>query len=296
METVGFIGLGIMGKPMAKHLVDAGITVYGYDVVPANNDAAAQSGVRIASSPAELAAGCAVIIQMLPTVAICVSSALGENGIARNAKPGTLVLDMSSLSPAAAQEIHAGLAEKDIHMMDCPVSGGEPKAVDGTLAVMCGGSEEDFARALPVLRPMSSSVLRVGGIGAGNVAKLANQIMVGVNIAAMCEAFTLAAKAGVDPALVFEAVRGGLAGSMVLEAKGPMVLDRNYEPGARMEIHIKDFVNVLDTAHALSSPTPLTALVMEMMQSLKANGMGNIDHGGVIRFYEMAANVAVKRG
>ena len=296
METIGFIGLGIMGRPMSKHLVAAGLTVIGYDVMPENLKKAAAYGVKAADSVADLAKQCSIIINMLPTPAICINTALGSGGIAENAPKGTLVLDMSSLSPMTAKEINAGLEPAGISFMDAPVSGGEPKAIDATLSIMVGGKQADYDRALPILNVMSSSVIRVGDVGAGCIAKLANQIMVGVNIAAMGEALTLAARAGVDPGLVFEAVRGGLAGSTVLEAKGPMVLERNYEPGARMEIHIKDFVNVLDTAHAVSSPTPLTASVMEMMQSLKANGMGQIDHGGIIRFYEMAANVEVKRG
>lgn len=293
METIGFIGLGIMGRPMSANLVKGGFKVIGYDVVPRNCRDAAERGVQIAASAAELVPQCSTIIQMLPTPAICVESAVE---VGKHAKPGTLVLDMSSLSPMTAREIQGMLAEKDIQMMDAPVSGGEPKAIDATLAIMAGGSKEDYDRALPVFKPMSASTILVGNVGAGCIAKLANQIMVGVNIAAMGEAFTLAAKAGVDPGLVFEAVRNGLAGSAVLNQKGPMILERNYTPGARMEIHIKDFVNVLDTAHSLSSPTPLAASVMEMMQALKANGMGQIDHGGVVRFYEMIAGVEVKKG
>ena len=293
METIGFIGLGIMGRPMAANLVKGGFTVVGYDVVPENCRDAAGRGVAVAESVEALAAKCSIIIQMLPTPAICVESAVE---IGKYAKPGTLVLDMSSFSPMTAQQIHDLLAERGVHMMDAPVSGGEPKAVDATLAIMAGGSREDYDRALPVFKCMSSSTILVGKVGAGCIAKLANQIMVGVNIAAMGEAFTLAAKAGVDPGLVFEAVRNGLAGSTVLNQKGPMILERNYNPGARMEIHIKDFVNVLDTAHSISSPVPLTASVMEMMQSLKANGMGQIDHGGVVRFYELIAGVEVKKG
>jgi 2-hydroxy-3-oxopropionate reductase len=293
METVGFIGLGIMGRPMAANLVKGGFTVIGFDVMPQNCRDAEGRGVKIAASAAELASQCSIIIQMLPTPAICLESAAE---IGKHAKPGTLVLDMSSLSPMTAQQIQSLLSEKGIQMMDAPVSGGEPKAIDATLAIMAGGSQEDYDRALPVFKPMSASTILVGKVGAGCIAKLANQIMVGVNIAAMGEAFTLAAKAGVDPGLVFEAVKNGLAGSTVLNQKGPMILERNYTPGARMEIHIKDFVNVLDTAHSMSSPVPLTASVMEMMQSLKANGMGQIDHGGVVRFYELIAGVEVKKG
>jgi len=296
MELIGFIGLGIMGRPMAKNLVKAGFSVIGFDVVQANLDDAAQGGIVPAKSVVEVARQASIIIHMLPTPAICISTALGPDGVGAHAKPGTLVIDMSSISAMTAQEIHKGLVEKGIRMIDAPVSGGDLKAIDGTLAIMVGGSMEDFTRALPVLEAMSSSVLRIGDIGAGCIAKLANQVMVGGNIAAMGEAFTLAAKAGVDPGLVFDAVRGGLAGSTVLEQKGPKVLSRDYEPGARMEIHIKDFVNVLETAHGLSCPTPLTALVMEMMQSIRANGEGHIDHGAVVRFYERAANIEVKRG
>lgn len=296
MEKIGFIGLGIMGCPMAKNLVKAGFAVIGNDIIADNLSKAAKDGVTPAGSIAEVASHCDVIIHMLPTPAICLNVALGTGGVAEHAKPGTLVLEMSSLSPMTAKEIHQGLAVRGVAMMDAPVSGGEPKALDGTLSVMLGGARADYERALPVLEAMSSSTILVGDVGAGCIAKLANQIMVGVNIAAMGEALTMAAKAGVDPGLVFDAVRGGLAGSTVLEAKGPMVLARDYEPGARMEIHIKDLVNILDTAHNICAPTPLAALVMEMMQSLKANGMGNIDHGGVIRFYEMMAGVEVRRG
>ncbi len=296
METIGFIGLGVMGRPMAKNLVKAGFTVIGYSPSAASREAAAKGGVIPAASVAELAPRCGVIIHMLPTPAVCLAVALGPGGVGENAKPGTLVLDMSSLSPMTAREIHKGLAAKGIAMMDAPVSGGEPKAIDGTLAVMLGGSKSDYERALPALNAMAASSILVGDVGAGSVAKLANQIIVAVNIAAVGEALTLAAKAGADPGLVFDAIRGGLAGSAVLEAKGAMMLARDYTPGARMEIHIKDLANVIETAHGAGSPVPLAAQVMEMMQALKANGMGQIDHGGLIRFFELLAKVEVKRG
>ncbi|MGL4209026.1 MAG: NAD-binding protein, partial [Candidatus Adiutrix sp.] len=206
------------------------------------------------------------------------------------------VIEMSSLAPTTAQEIAAGLSRRHINFMDAPVSGGEPKAIDGTLAIMAGGLASDFERAKAIFAPMAKAVTHVGAVGAGCVAKLANQIMVAANLAGVAEAFTLAAKAGVDPALVFEATKGGLAGSAVLEAKAPMMLDRNYTPGARLEIHIKDLINVLETAHALGAPTPLTAQIMEMMQTLKAHGLGDIDHSGLVRYFEMLAQVQVKRG
>ena len=296
METIGFIGLGIMGRPMSANLVKAGFKVIGYEVVPDNAAKAAKGGVTLAGSVAEVAAQCPIIICMLPTPAICLDVALGKGGIAEHAKPGTLVLEMSSLSPMTIKGMHKGLAAKGIALVDAPVSGGEPKAIDGTLAVMVGGSQADFDRGLPVMQAMSASALRVGEIGAGCITKLANQIIVGVNIAGMCEGLALAAKAGVDPALVFEAIRGGLAGSAVMEAKAPMVLDRNYTPGGRIDIHVKDLVNVLNTAHSVAAPIPLATMVMEMMQTLRANGMGELDHGSLIRFYELVGNVEVKRG
>lgn len=296
MTTVGIIGLGIMGRPMAKNLVAGGFSVVGTDINPKFIDQAAQFGVVGAPTVAALAQQCDIIIALLPTPAASLEVSLGAAGIGTHARPGTLVLEMSSLSPVTAKEIHAGLHARSIAMMDAPVSGGEPKAIDGTLAIMAGGATQDFERARPVFAAMGTTITHVGEVGAGCMAKLANQIMVAVNIAGVAEALTLAAKAGVDPALVFEAVRHGFAASAVLDAKGPMMLDRNYTPGARMEIHSKDLANVLETAHTLAAPVPLTAQIMEMMQSLKANGLGQIDHSGLVRHFEMLAGVEVKRG
>ena len=295
MERIGFIGLGIMGRPMAANLVKAGFSVTGFDILPENLRKAEKAGVLPAKSVAEAAAA-PIVIQMLPTPAICLNAALGPGGVAENAASGALVLEMSSLSAVTAREMHAGLAPKGIRMLDAPVSGGDVKAIDGSLAIMVGGAQADYDQALPVFKAMSASVVRVGEIGAGSIAKLANQIIVGANIAAMGEAFALAAKAGVDPGLVFKAISGGLAGSAVMEIKGRKILKRDYEPGARMDIHIKDYINVMDTAHGLNAPVPMSALVMEMMQSIRAHGQGDIDHGAVVRFYELIANVEVKAG
>lgn len=295
MTTVGIIGLGIMGRPMAKNLVTCGFSVLGTDLNPEFIAQSEPFGVVGAPTVAALAPQCDIIITLLPTPAASFAVALGQEGIAFHARPGTLVLEMSSLSPVTAKEIHAGLLAHSIAMMDAPVSGGEPKAIDGTLAIMAGGTKQNFERAKPVFAAMATTITHVGEVGAGCMAKLANQIMVAVNIAGVAEALTLAAKAGVDPALVFDAVRHGFAGSAVLDAKGPMMLDRNYTPGARLEIHIKDLVNVLETAHALAAPVPLTAQIMEMMQSLKAKGLGQIDHSGLVRYFEMLAGVEVKR-
>jgi len=205
------------------------------------------------------------------------------------------VIDMSSISPQVSREIAASLSQKGIHMIDAPVSGGEPKAIDGTLSIMAGGSQADFDEVLPIFKAMGSSAVLTGANGAGSVTKLANQIIVQLNIAAVSEALVLATKAGVDPELVFNAIRGGLAGSAVMEAKAPMMLDRNFKPGGTLRINIKDIGNVLETSHELGVPLPLTASVMEILQSLKADAMLEMDHSAIVRYYEKLANVEVAR-
>ena len=212
------------------------------------------------------------------------------------ARPGSIVVDMSSIAPLASQEISARLAEKGVTLLDAPVSGGEPKAIEGTLAIMVGGPEPAFEAVKDILAKMGASVTRVGEIGSGNVTKLANQIIVALNIAAVSEAMVLATKAGVDPEKVFEAIRKGLAGSTVLEAKMPLVLARNFKPGFRIELHIKDLMNALDTAHNLGVPLPLSAQVLEFLQALRTDGHAKDDHGGLVQFYEKLAGVEVRRG
>ncbi|SBV95872.1 tartronate semialdehyde reductase [uncultured delta proteobacterium] len=292
---VGFIGLGIMGKPMVKNLLKAGIGVLCFDLNKAAVDECVKAGAKAAASIAEVAQKNTFIITMLPNSPQVSAVALGKDGIADNAKAGTLVVDMSSIAPLAAREIHDGLKAKGIRMLDAPVSGGEPKAIDGTLSVMIGGAQKDFDEALPVLKHMAGSVVRVGEIGAGNIAKLANQIVVAVNIAGLAEAMTLSAKAGVDPELVYQAIRGGLAGSTVMDAKAPMMLDRNIKPGFKINLHIKDLGNVMDTGHGVGVPLPLSAAVMEMMQALKVEDMGDADHSALVRYYEKMSNCQVKR-
>ncbi len=292
---IGFIGLGIMGKPMSKNLLKAGYSVLCYDRTKAAVDEVVSAGGKAAASVAEVSKACSIIITMLPNSPQVADVALGKDGIADNAKSGTLLVDMSSIAPLAARDIHDGLKKKGIRMLDAPVSGGEPKAIDGTLSVMIGGAQADFDEALPVLQKMAGSVVRVGDIGAGNIAKLANQIVVAVNIAALAEAMTLAAKAGADPELVYQAIRGGLAGSTVMDAKAPMMLDRNIKPGFKINLHIKDLGNIMDTGHGVGVPLPLSSAVMEMMQALKVDGMGDADHSALVRYYEKISNSEVKR-
>lgn len=295
MKTIGFIGLGIMGKPMAKNLIKAGYDLVVYNRPADATAALAECGAKVANSPAEVAAQVDMVITMLPNSPHVKEVALGENGIAEGARAGLLYVDMSSIDPLVAREVSAGIAAKGVVMLDAPVSGGEPKAIDGTLSVMVGGPKDAFDKAEPVLKSMAASVVHTGDIGAGNVTKLANQVIVALNIAAMSEALVLATKTGVEPELVYKAIRGGLAGSTVLDAKAPMVLDRNFKPGFRIELHIKDLQNALDTSHAVGVPLPLTAAVMEIMQAMRVDGKAGDDHGGLIQYYEKMAGITVKR-
>lgn len=292
---VGFIGLGIMGKSMSKNILKAGYEI----VISSHNSAVVDELVALGalkvSSPKEMAELCDVVITMLPNSSEVKAVVLGEKGVIEGAKPGSVLIDMSSISPLASREIHDALKQKGIDMLDAPVSGGEPKAIDGTLSVMVGGDKTIFDKHAAMLKAMAGSVVYTGDIGAGNITKLANQIIVAVNIAAMSEALTLATKAGVNPDLVFQAIRGGLAGSTVLEAKAPMVMDRNFKPGFRIDLHIKDLANALDTSHGIGAQLPLTASVMEMMHALRVDGLGQADHSALACYYEKLAQVEISR-
>jgi 2-hydroxy-3-oxopropionate reductase len=294
MKKIGFIGLGIMGRPMALNLVKAGYELTVYDVAPERMEDLIKAGARRGASCSGVAAKSEVVITMLPNSPHVRQAVLGPGGVLEGAGPGMILVDMSSIAPLASREIAVKLAEKGIPMLDAPVSGGEPKAIAGTLAIMVGGPEEVFENVKGILSSMGSSVTRVGDIGSGNVAKLANQIIVALNIAAMSEAMVLATKAGVSPEKVFQAIRGGLAGSTVLEAKMPLVLKGNFKPGFRIELHAKDLANALDTAHELGVPIPLSGMVMEILQALKSDGKAGDDHGGLIQFYEQLAKVQVR--
>ena len=289
MQKIGFIGLGIMGKPMSKNLLKAGYTLVVHDI---NRDAVGElvaAGAVSASTPREVAAQVPILITMLPNSPEVREVVLGSGGVIEGILPGSLVIDMSSIDPLVSREIAAKLAEHGAGMLDAPVSGGEPKAIDGTLSIMVGGGQRDFEASRELLKAMGASVVRVGEIGAGNIAKLANQIIVALNIAAMSEALVFAAKAGVDPSLVYQAIRGGLAGSAVLDAKAPLVFARRFNPGFRLRLHIKDLTNALTAGHQVGAPLPLTESVLQTMQALAADGLGEADHGAIIRFYERLA-------
>jgi 2-hydroxy-3-oxopropionate reductase len=284
-----------MGKPMSRNLLKASHQLVVFDIDRAAIDELQKAGAEPGSSPKDVASKSEIIITILPNTPIVKAVILGKDGVIEGAQSGAIVIDMSSVSPQASQEVAAALAQKGIRMIDAPVSGGEPKAIDGTLSIMCGGAQADFDEMLPVFQAMGSSAVLTGGNGAGSVTKLANQIIVQLNIAAVSEALVLACKAGVDPALVFNAIRGGLAGSTVMDAKVPMMLDRNFKPGGTLRINIKDIGNVLETSHELGVPLPLTAAVMEILQALKADSMLDLDHSAIVRYYEKLANVEVTR-
>ncbi len=294
MAIIGFVGLGIMGRPMLRNLLKAGHTVVAYGRTPAKLDAAVADGAQRGASNADVGARAPIVITMLPDGPEVEEVVLGAGGILSGAKPGSLIIDMSSISPLVSQKIAAACAEKGVDFVDAPVSGGEPKAIDGTLAIMVGASPAAFAGAEPILKCLGSSVTLTGPVGAGNTTKLANQIMVACNIAAMGEALTLATRCGLNPEVVFNAVKGGLAGSAVLNAKAPMLMARNFKPGFRINLHQKDLRNALKTAEANSVCLPLTALVQQMIASLVATGKGDLDHSAIATFVEAASHVEVK--
>lgn len=292
---IAFIGLGIMGKPMVRNLVKAGFTPIVYDVVDKNMDIMRQEGIQTAESSKEAAQNSDFIITMLPNSPHVKEAVLGKNGVLEGAKEGSLLIDMSSIAPLVSQEISKECLKKGIKMLDAPVSGGEPKAIDGSLSIMVGGEKEDFERGYQILKAMGASVVHCGKIGAGNMTKLANQIIVALNIAAVSEAFMLSTKAGVDPEKVFEAIKGGLAGSTVMNAKIPMMLEGNYKPGFKVDLHIKDLNNALETGHEIGVPLFMTASVMEILQKLHADGNGQEDHSAIAKYYENLTGISLKK-
>ena len=287
---IGLIGLGIMGKPMAKNLLKAGYDLTVSDLNQASVDEIVAAGAKAATN-AEIGETCDVVLTMVPNSPQVKAVMLGEDGVAAHMKPGSVFIDMSSINPVASKEIAAELAKRGIEMLDAPVSGGEPKAIDGTLSFMVGGKQEVFDQYKDILGAMGTSVVRCGDVGAGNTTKLANQIIVACNIQALSEALTLAKMAGVDPELVFQAIRGGLAGSTVMNAKAPMMIEGNDKPGFKIDLHIKDLNNALDCAHTVGSPLPMTVAVQEIFQWLHNNGCGQDDHSSIIKYYKKLTGI-----
>ena len=294
---VGFIGLGIMGHPMCKNLLKAGYEVTAFD--PFAKEAledVVSCGAQRGESNADVAAKSDVVITMVPNSPHVRSAIFDKGGVAEGAHEGLELIDMSSIAPLASKAIAEDCAKIGIRMMDAPVSGGEPKAIDGTLSIMCGGPKDLFDKYTELLNVMGASVVHCGDVnGAGNTVKLANQIIVAVNIAACAEAYSLSTMAGVDPEKVFAAIRGGLAGSTVMDAKVPMMMDGNFKPGFKIDLHIKDLNNALDTGHGLGTPMILTSQVQEMLQWLHNNGDGQSDHSAILKYYEKITGVEVRK-
>ena len=290
---IRFVGLGIMGRPMALNLLRSGCELYVNDLSEAAVKALCDQGAR-AASQAEIAESCEAVFTILPNGSIVHQVLLGEDGMLAHMAPGTLAVDMSSITPEEAKACHRFAQERGVLFLDAPVSGGEPKAIDGTLAFMIGGTQAAFDAARPYLAYMGTSLTLVGEGGAGCVTKLANQIIVNLTIAAVSEALVLATKAGADPEKVYQAIRGGLAGSTVLDAKAPMMLARNFQPGGKLSINMKDIKNVLATAHQADVPLPLSAGLYEIMTALKNMGCLDNDHSGIVKYYERLAGVEVR--
>lgn len=294
---IGFIGLGVMGKPMAKNLVKAGhrLAVCKHvDPRPVNELVAL--GAREAASPKQVAEMSEVVITMLPDSAEVEAVILGENGVLNGSREGMIIIDMSSIAPSTSRKLSGEAARKGVKVLDAPVSGGEPGAIQGTLTIMVGGEEAAFSRCLEVLKVLGKNITYVGDVGAGQAAKLSNQIIVALNIAALSEAFVLGAKAGVNPRVLYEAIRSGLAGSNVLDAKIPKILGRDFKPGFKIKLHQKDLKNALEAARVLNVPLPLTSLMYQILGALVNEGKGDSDHSAIIEFNERIANVTVKDG
>jgi 2-hydroxy-3-oxopropionate reductase len=291
MERVGFIGLGVMGKPMALNLVRAGLDVVVHSRSPAPVDELVAAGAARTDTPSEVAAVTGVVITMLPDTLDVEQVLFGERGVWDGIRAGSLVVDMSTIDPSAARRFAERLAERDVAMLDAPVSGGERGAIDGTLSIMVGGSEDAFARGLPILEVLGRSVTHIGGAGAGQVAKACNQLIVAATIQAVGEALVLATKAGVDPAVVREALLGGFAGSKILEVHGRRMLEGDFTPGFRAALHRKDARIVTETSEELGAPVPSFTVVAAALDALVEAGRGDLDHAALVTLLEDAAGV-----
>ena len=294
-ERIGVIGLGIMGKPMARNLMTAGHEVVVYDLFPEPVEELVTDGAVLGTSPADVASKSDITVVMVQNSPQSTTVALGENGIIEAADKGQLVVDMSSIAPLVSQKIGKELAEAGIDFLDAPVSGGEPGAIAGTLAIMVGGTQAAFDRAAPIFEATGASAVLCGEVGAGGFTKLANQICVAANINGLAEALVLTSKAGLNPETVFNAIKGGLAGSNVMNAKAPMMFERNFQAGFRIELHLKDINNVMDTAQQMGVPLQMSAQLQQVLQALFNEGNGTDDHAGMLKYVEALAKVEVTK-
>lgn len=293
-KRIGFVGLGIMGRPMARNLLKVGYPLVVFDLNKDAMEDLVKAGALTAHSSKEVAERADVIITMLPDSPEVREVILGKNGVIEGVRRDSVVIDMSSINPLVSQEIEKGLRKKGGEMLDAPVSGGEPGAIEGTLAIMVGGEKKVFEDCLEIFKAMGKNIVHVGGIGAGGYVKLVNQIIVALNIASVGEAFCLGVKSGLDPQVIYQAIRGGLAGSAVLDAKAPMIFGRNFKPGFKIKLHHKDLHNALSTAKDLGVPLPLSSFVQQIFVSLIAEGKENEDHSALATFFEKIARVEIK--
>jgi 2-hydroxy-3-oxopropionate reductase len=292
-EKIGFVGTGIMGKPMVKNLLKAGYPILCYDVVPAPLKELAAAGATVAASNREVAEKSEVVVTMLPNSPHVEQAVLGPKGILEGARSGLLLLDMSTISPIVSQKVAAEAAKKDVKMLDAPVSGGEKGAIEGTLSIMVGGERAVFDKVLPIFQAMGKTITYIGPIGSGGFVKLANQIIVAINLTAIAEALVLGTKAGIDLELMINALSGGLAGSKCLDQKRNNYLQHAFQPGFKIDLHSKDLNLIMESAEKLGVPLPTTALVRELFSALRVKGRGQMDHSGVITLLEELAGVKV---
>ena len=290
-QVIGFIGLGIMGRPMAKNLLKAGYPIVVHSRSKGPVDDVVAAGAKAAASPRDVAAQCDVLVTMLPNSPDVELVALGRDGIIEGARPGMILADMSSISPIVSKKIGAALAAKGVKMLDAPVSGGEQGAINAALSIMVGGDQAVFESVLPIFQAMGKTITLLGPLGSGNFTKLANQIIVAGNLTALAEALTLAKKAGLDRELTLTALGGGLAGSKCLEQKKGNYLANTYKPGFKIDLHYKDLGLILESARELGVPVPVTAVVQELFNALRVKGRGGLDHSGVITLLEDLAGV-----
>jgi 2-hydroxy-3-oxopropionate reductase len=293
-KRIGFVGLGIMGRPMARNLLKAGYPLVVFDLNKDAMEDLVKAGALAAHSSKEVAERTDVIITMLPDSPEVKEVILGKDGVIEGVRRDSVVIDMSSINPLVTQEIARALNGKGVKMLDAPVSGGETGAIQGTLAIMVGGEKKVFEDSLEIFRAMGKNIVHVGEIGAGGYVKLVNQIIVALNIASVGEAFCLGVKAGLDPQVIYQAIRGGLAGSQVLETKAPMIFQRNFKPGFKIKLHQKDLQNALSTAKDLGVPLPLSSFVQQIFVSLLTEGRGDEDHSALATFFEKMAKVEIK--
>ena len=291
-QVIGFIGLGIMGRPMAKNLLKAGHPLVVHSRSRGPVDEIARAGAKVGGSPRDVAAQSDVLITMLPNSPDVELVALGRDGIIEGARPGLLFVDMSTISPIVSKKVGEALAAKSVKMLDAPVSGGERGAIDGTLSIMVGGDKAVFDAVLPIFQAMGKTITHLGPLGFGGFTKLANQIIVAVNLTALAEALTLAKKAGLDRELTLTALAGGLAGSKCLDQKKPNYLADTYNPGFKIDLHFKDLGLIMESARALGVPLPTTAVVQELFSALRVKGRGGLDHSGVITLLEDIAGLS----